>query len=112
MPSNDLHRGPGRHPGGTADWLLSSHSGPGGQQGRGERRFGDPVVAELAREHAGELKVVKVNTEREPSLGTGFNVRSIPTIVLFRGGRGVARVVGALPRRELERRLGLFTAQA
>ena len=66
-----------------------------------------PVLEELAREHAGHLKVVKVDIEREPGLATRFGVASIPMLVVLRDGREVDRIVGALPRAALERKLGL-----
>jgi len=73
----------------------------------GPCRMVSPVLEDLARAHAGRLKVVKVDIEREPSLATRFGVESIPMLVVFRGGRETDRIVGALPRRDLEQRLGL-----
>lgn len=73
----------------------------------GPCRMVAPVLEELAREHAGRLKVVKVDIDREPSLATRFGVASIPALVVLRDGREVDRIVGALPRAALERKLGL-----
>ena len=42
------------------------------------------------------MRLLKVDTEAEPALGTRYNIRSIPTLMLFRGGREVARQAGAL----------------
>jgi thioredoxin 2 len=65
-----------------------------------------PVVDELAREHTGKLLVGKVDTDRAPSLSTRFSIRGIPTLILFRDGAEVGRVVGldAKGLRELVRR--------
>ena len=64
-----------------------------------------PVLEELAREHAGRLKIVKVNVDEEPSLASRFNASSIPTLVVMRGGREVDRIVGAAPKAQLVARL-------
>ena len=63
----------------------------------GPCRMVGPVVERLAGQLAGRLKVAKVNTDEEPGLGSRFEVRSIPTLALFRDGREAARVTGALP---------------
>ncbi len=66
-----------------------------------------PVVDEIAREHAGSLKVGKVDVDAEPELAAGAGALSIPFVVLYRDGEPVARAVGAMPRRSLEGALGL-----
>jgi thioredoxin len=53
-----------------------------------------PVVDELAREHSGKLLVGKVDTDRAPDLSVKFAIRGIPTLILFRDGAEVGRVVG------------------
>ena len=62
-----------------------------------------PVLEELAREHAGTLRVAKVNTDENATNAIGYDVRGIPTMVLFKDGSEVGRVVGALPKAELAR---------
>ncbi len=66
-----------------------------------------PILEALATEHAGRLKVVKVNVDDEPALGQRFDARSIPLLVVMRDGREVDRIVGAVPRSMIESRLGL-----
>ena len=66
-----------------------------------------PILSALAAEHAGKLKVVKVNVDDEPALGRRFDARSIPLLVVMRDGREVDRIVGAVPRPVIESRLGL-----
>jgi thioredoxin 1 len=58
-----------------------------------------PVIEELAAEFKGKLKVVKVNTDESQEVATLHNVRSIPTVLLFKGGKVVEQIVGALPKR-------------
>jgi thioredoxin 2 len=71
----------------------------------GPCRMVAPVLEDLAGRHAGELKVVKVDVDREPALAARFHARSIPMLVVIRDGHEVDRVAGALPRRTLEARL-------
>ncbi|HEX9610471.1 MAG TPA: thioredoxin [Gemmatimonadales bacterium] len=61
-----------------------------------------PVLDELARDRMGELFVGKLDTDRHPDVSQRFDVRGIPTLILFQSGREVARRVGAVPRRELD----------
>ena len=56
-----------------------------------------PELAKLATERAGRLVVAKVDTETLPEVAGRFGVRSIPTMILFRGGREAKRVSGAMP---------------
>lgn len=58
-----------------------------------------PFVDELARAHIGKLLVVKVDTDRAPDVSTRFGIRSIPTLIVFRDGKPVARSVGFEPER-------------
>ncbi|HSE96473.1 MAG TPA: thioredoxin [Methylomirabilota bacterium] len=64
-----------------------------------------PIVEELAREYAGRVTVAKVNVDEQPGLATRFDVHTIPTLLLFQGGRVVDRVVGAVAKPALRRRL-------
>ena len=64
-----------------------------------------PVLERLAEQHAGRLKVVRVNVDGAPALASRFGAISIPTLVVLRDEREVDRVVGALPGDQLARRL-------
>ncbi len=64
-----------------------------------------PVFAELARRQAGRALVVKVDTDRSPQVSGRFGIRSIPTLTVHRGGKEVARQVGAVPLAALEQLL-------
>jgi|SRR5215467_9435000 len=63
----------------------------------GPCRMVEPVVEQLSQERAGQLKVAKVNSDLAPELGQRFDVRGIPTLILFEKGQVVDRVTGAPP---------------
>lgn len=71
----------------------------------GPCRMLEPVLQALAVDHAGALKVVKVNVEEEPALGARFHAHSIPLLVVLHHGHEVDRIVGVHSRRSLESRL-------
>lgn len=60
-----------------------------------------PEVAKLAALTAGELLVVKVNTEAQPGIGASMSIRSIPTFAVFAAGREIERTSGAMPAAQL-----------
>ncbi len=64
-----------------------------------------PVVEELAREYNGKLKVVKVDVDSSQDVSAQYRIFSIPTLMLFKGGQEVERVVGAVPKQMLVSRL-------
>jgi len=66
-----------------------------------------PELEALAAEHAGQVKVVKVDVDQAPATAGRYGIMSIPTIVLFRDGEPVGASVGAKPRRAIESDLGL-----
>ena len=58
----------------------------------------EPVMAALAKEYAGRVRVVAIDVDEEQLLAQQYNVRSMPTFVLVRDGAEVGRVVGSRPR--------------
>lgn len=64
-----------------------------------------PTIEQLAGELAGRVKVGKLNTDENPMTASRFNVRSIPTLLVIKEGKEIDRVVGALPKQEILRRL-------
>ena len=61
-----------------------------------------PVVEELAQAYKGKLKVGKVDVDAQSDLAARFNVMSIPTLLVFKGGEVVGQRVGAVPRPAIE----------
>ena len=64
-----------------------------------------PTIEQLATELAGRVKVAKLNTDENPMTGSRFNVRSIPTLLVLKDGKEIDRLVGALPKQEILRKL-------
>jgi thioredoxin 1 len=58
-----------------------------------------PVLEEIATEFKGRVKVVKVNTDENPDVAMRHNIRSIPTVLLYKNGQIQETIVGALPKR-------------
>lgn len=68
----------------------------------GPCRMLSPVVEEVAAEREGKIKVGKVNVDEEILLANEFGVSSIPTVVILKGGKSVAKTVGYMPKAELD----------
>jgi thioredoxin 1 len=66
-----------------------------------------PVLDKIVDERHGELKLVKINIDEQPSLAQRYGIASIPTMVLFKDGEPAAAALGAQPKSALERQLGL-----
>ena len=71
-----------------------------------------PVLDELAASRQGKLKVVKLNVDENGSVPSKFNIRGIPTLLLFKDGQVVAQKVGALPKAALTAFIDNQLAQA
>ncbi len=67
----------------------------------GPCRMVAPVVDEIAQQYDGQVKVVKVNTDENPGVASQYGIRSIPTLMIFKGGQRVDMVVGAVPKTTL-----------
>lgn len=64
-----------------------------------------PIVDQLAVELAGRVRVVKLNVDNNPRTAARFDLRSIPTLLVLKGGREIDRLVGVQPKQEIARRL-------
>jgi len=64
-----------------------------------------PVLNQLAAKYAGVVKIAKLNVDQNPLISARFNVLSVPTLLLFNGGRLVNTIPGVPPRAEIERHL-------
>ncbi|HYR95865.1 MAG TPA: thioredoxin domain-containing protein [Candidatus Binatus sp.] len=62
-----------------------------------------PIVDEIAAEHQGRLKVVKVNAEESPVTTARFAVRAVPTLLVLKEGRVVEQMLGAVPKSRITR---------
>ena len=67
-----------------------------------------PIMEELAVEYEGKLKVGKVDVDNNQKLSEKYGVRSIPTMIIFKGGADVDKMIGALPKQRIVQRLGAF----
>ena len=60
-----------------------------------------PVIEELSKQYTGKVKFVKVNVDDNPRSPSMYNVRGIPNLVFFKGGKVVDQIVGAVPKEQL-----------
>jgi thioredoxin 1 len=67
----------------------------------GPCRMVAPVVDEIAALYEGKVKVVKINTDDNPTVANKYGIRSIPTLMIFKGGQKVDTVIGAVPKTTL-----------
>ena len=72
----------------------------------GPCRMLSPVVDELAEQYAGKVKFGKINVDEQPVLAMRYNVQSIPTLLLFKGGKPVNQSIGVVPKASIEQMLG------
>ena len=61
-----------------------------------------PVVKEIAKEYKGKLKVCKLNVDEAAMTASTYGIMSIPTLAIFKNGEIVEKVIGAVPKKELE----------
>ena len=64
-----------------------------------------PVLDDLAEEYDGKIKFTKVDVDTNPQTAMKYGIRSIPTLLVFKGGSPVDQVVGAVPKAVLKKRL-------
>ena len=64
-----------------------------------------PTLDALAEEYDGKVKFTKLDVDSNPQAATQYGVRSIPTLLIFKNGKPVDQVVGAVPKEELKKRL-------
>jgi len=71
----------------------------------GPCRMVAPVVDQLAAEMAGRVRVAKLNVDENPVTAERFQIRSIPALLVLKGGQEIDRIVGVQPKSEIARRL-------
>ncbi|MBF9233222.1 thioredoxin [Microvirga alba] len=67
----------------------------------GPCRMIGPALEEIATEMAGKVKIAKVNVDENPQISSQFGIRSIPALMMFKGGKVVAQKIGAAPKGDL-----------
>jgi len=77
----------------------------------GPCRIIGPVVEELAREYAGKVTFGKLNVDNNRMVSAEYGIMSIPTLLVFKGGELVDRIIGALPKQMLEHRLSRYLTE-
>ena len=60
-----------------------------------------PIIDELAKEYTGRVKMAKLNVDENPATPSQYGVRGIPTLILFKGGKILEQMVGAVPKTRL-----------
>ena len=76
----------------------------------GPCRMIGPALEEIATEMQGKVKIAKVNVDENPGIAGQLGIRSIPTLMLFKGGQQVGQKVGAAPKGDLSRWIQQATA--
>ena len=71
----------------------------------GPCRFLSPIIEEIARDYAGKIFFGKLNVDENPKVAMQYGIMSIPTLLIFKNGRLVDQIIGAMPRRMLEPRI-------
>ncbi|WVZ88765.1 hypothetical protein U9M48_035241 [Paspalum notatum var. saurae] len=71
-----------------------------------------PVIDELAKEYAGQIKCFKVNTDDCPNVASTYGIRSIPTVLIFKGGEKKETVIGAVPKSSLTNIIDKYVASS
>ena len=71
----------------------------------GPCRMVAPLLDQLASEYAGRVKIAKLNVDENPVIASQYGVQSIPTMILFNRGKQIEKIVGALPKHDIERHL-------
>jgi len=64
-----------------------------------------PIIDELAREYSGKMLFGKLNVDENPQVASQYQIMSIPTLLVFKNGKLVDRIVGVMPKQVLEQRL-------
>ncbi len=71
----------------------------------GPCRMVAPVLDQLASEYTGRIKITKLNVDENPVTASQYGIQSIPTMLLFKNGKKVNALIGALPKQEIEKHL-------
>ncbi len=64
-----------------------------------------PILEEIAKDYSGKIKVAKLDVDENMSSATRFNVMNIPTLILFKDGKEIARIIGVTPKEDIARKI-------
>jgi len=67
-----------------------------------------PVIESLAKKYKGNVTFARLNIDENMDIATSFGIMSIPTLVIFKNGKELNRVIGALPEKELEQEIRVY----
>ncbi|WP_420265695.1 thioredoxin [Candidatus Magnetominusculus dajiuhuensis] len=71
----------------------------------GPCRMVAPIVEDMAKEYAGRVKVLKLNTDENPDIASKYKIMGIPTLMLFKNGEKIDQLVGAVPKHQLKEKI-------
>jgi len=77
----------------------------------GPCRMIHPIVDQLAKDFAGKFKFYKINTDESPNTANRYGIRSVPTVIIFKGGEKKDSIIGAVPRETLEKTIERFLVE-
>ncbi len=69
-----------------------------------------PIVDELAGEYEGKLRVFKLNTDENPEVAGRYQIMGIPTLLFFKDGKPVDKIVGAVPKKQFQEKIEALLA--
>ena len=67
-----------------------------------------PILAQVAAQHEGKLRIIKIDVDKNPAVAQQFRVQSIPTLILFHKGQPVWRQAGVVPAAQLTQSVGAY----
>ncbi|MBO9702090.1 MAG: thioredoxin [Sporocytophaga sp.] len=67
-----------------------------------------PVIEDLANEYAGKAKITKIDVDVNPQTTSKYGVRSLPTLLIFKDGNVVDKIIGAVPKRVITEKLSAY----
>ncbi|MCH8189976.1 MAG: thioredoxin [Chloroflexi bacterium] len=70
-----------------------------------------PMLEELAGEYDGKVQFAKLNVDENPGISMKYAIRSIPTLLVFKNGEPVDQIIGAVPKREVQKRVDAVLAE-
>ncbi|MCK4250219.1 thioredoxin [candidate division WOR-3 bacterium] len=70
-----------------------------------------PVLEEIAKEQEGKVKIGKINVDNEIKIANEYTIQNIPTVIIFNQGKEVERIIGAVPKDHIEKKLKKYISE-